>query len=181
MLIRLFGSLGKESSFELLLGSGCQFGSNYQSLGMGFSCCFDSMLDLSAACDSAFCDFLVYFYPPPFCQMMFLSVQCCDFSCCWMNECCLLWNRYLILSTSSRFFCVPLFNHREQYFNCLQSFDWCLQQSCLLALSCWDSSIRGWKMQFAYVIWCMDFSNCRDRAGILFCHNSYLLCTSVVI
>ncbi len=28
MLISLFGSLGKESSFELLLGSGCQFGSN---------------------------------------------------------------------------------------------------------------------------------------------------------
>jgi len=76
-----------------------------------------------------FCDFLVYFYPPPFCQMMFLSVQCCDFSCCWMNECCLLWNRYLILSTTSQFFCVPLFNHQEQYFNCLQSFDWCLQQS----------------------------------------------------
>jgi hypothetical protein len=43
-----------------------------------------------------FCDFLVYLYPPPFCQMMFLSVQCCDFSCCWMNECCLLWNRCLI-------------------------------------------------------------------------------------
>ncbi|CAM6076945.1 unnamed protein product [Sphagnum tenellum] len=50
---QLFGSLGKESLSELLLGSGCQFGSNYQSLGMGFSCCFDSMLDLSAAGDSA--------------------------------------------------------------------------------------------------------------------------------
>jgi hypothetical protein len=56
-----------------------------------------------------------------------------------------------------------------------------LQLVFLAGLSCWDSSIRGWKMQFAYVIWCMDFSNCTDRAGILFCLNSYLLCTSVVI
>ncbi len=62
MLISLFGSLGKESSFELLLGSGCQFGSN--SVGSISGNGFQLLLWFHAwfGCCVQFCFFVTFWF-----------------------------------------------------------------------------------------------------------------------